>query len=147
MNKKNLIVLAIALALTVTTAVVVGATYEPGSAEDPLVTKSYVDEKIAEALAGGSGSGGGGGVFTPVKIDKSKKLLGGEGTELILRSGKAKAVASGTDGLSDVTLGQDISAGKDVSQNHLLLIPRDDGRGIEASTDIWVMVKGSYTIK
>ncbi len=151
MNKKNLIVMAIALAMVITTAIVVGAGYDPGSAEDPIVTKSYVDSKIAEALEGISGSGGQGGsegglAFTPIKVDKSKQLIGGEGTELILRSGKAKAVAAGKDGLSDVTIGQDITAGKDISQNHLLLVPRDDGRGIEAVTDIWVMVKGPYTV-
>ena len=147
MKKKNLIVLAIAIALVVTTAIAVGAGYEPGSAEDPIVTKSYVDEKIAEALAGAGGTGGGGASFTPVNIGPGKKMIGGEGTEIILRSGKAKAVATGSDGLSDVTIGSDIKSGNSVSQNHLLLIPRDDGRGIEASSDIWVLVKGTYTIK
>lgn len=151
MNKKNMLVLVIALALVVTTAVAVGAGYEPGSAEDPIVTKSYVDSKIAEVLdkisESGSGTGTGSGeAFTPVKIDSGKKLIGGEGTELILRSGKAKAVAQ-QDGLSDVTVGQDIGAGKEISKNHLLLVPRDDGRGIEAATEIWVLVKGAYTVK
>lgn len=146
MKKKNLIVLAVALALVFTTAVVIGSGYEPGSAEDPIVTKSYVDDKIAGLLASLGGEEGGGS-FTPVNIGPGKKMIGGEGTEIILRSGRARAVAKGTDGLSDVTIGSDIAGGKDVSKNHLLLIPRADGRGIEAVTDIWVMVKGVYTVE
>ena len=147
MNKKNLIVLVLALVLVVSTAVVVGSGYEPGSSEDPIVSKSYVDSKIAEALAGLDGGGAGGGTFTPINIGPGKKMIGGEGTELILRSGRAKAVATGSDGLSDVTVASDVKAGNNIVQNHLLLIPRDDGRGIEAITDIWVMVKGPYTVK
>ncbi|HZK01292.1 MAG TPA: hypothetical protein VFC96_00340 [Anaerovoracaceae bacterium] len=143
MNKTNVTVLIVALALIVTT-VMVGATgYEPGSSEDPVVTKSYVDSQI-EAIRKSETSPS---TFTPVFVTAGKKLIGGEGTELILRSGGALAVAKGADGLSDVTEGKDLNGGFAVTKNHLLLIPRDDGRGISAATDIWVMVKGTYFIE
>lgn len=147
MNRKNMIVIFVAIALIVTTAAVGAAGYEPGSSEDPVVTKSYVDAQIA-ALKNDmdSGKGGGGSVFTPVFVEAGKKLIGGEGTELILRSGGALAIAPGEDGLSDLTGGKDLKGTFAVTRNHLLLIPRDDGRGISAATDIWVMVKGTYKI-
>ena len=146
MNKANVAVLIVALALIVTTVAVGAAGYEPGSAEDPVVTKSYVDSQIAAALKG-VGTGGSSATFKPVFVEAGKKLIGGEGTELILRSGSALAVASGQDGLSDATEGKDLKGGFAVTRNHLLLIPRADGRGISAAEDIWVMVKGTYTIE
>ena len=38
-------------------------------------------------------------------------------------------------------------SGQTVGANHLILVPREDGRGIYAITDITVMVKGIYTIQ
>ncbi|MGI6734558.1 MAG: hypothetical protein ACOX4J_10425 [Anaerovoracaceae bacterium] len=143
MNKANVTVMIVALALIVTTVAVGAAGYEPGSAEDPVVTKSYVDAQIASL----KGTGGSSAVFQPVFVEAGKKLIGGEGTEIILRSGSALAVASGQDGLSDVTEGKDLKGGFAVTRNHLLLIPRADGRGISAAEDIWVMVKGTYSIE
>ena len=144
MNKANITVLIVALALIVTTVAVGAAGYEPGSPEDPVVTKSYVDAQIAAVK---DGAGGSAAVFEPVFVEAGKNLIGGAGTELILRSGGALAIAKGQDGLSDVTQGKDLSGGFAVTRNHLLLIPRADGRGINAATDIWVMVKGTYSIE
>jgi hypothetical protein len=142
MNKRRISVLIVVIALIVTTIAVGAETYEPGSKDDPVVTKSYVDSKIAEIKAQGTSSA----VFEAVFVKAGQKLIGGGGTELILRSGTAVAIDNGVDGLSDVTGAKDLLGGNAVSRNHLLLIPRDDGRGISAKTDIWVMVKGSYTI-
>jgi hypothetical protein len=66
---------------------------------------------------------------------------------LILRSGDAYAIDNGVDGLSDVTSAKDLKGGVTITANHLLLVPRADGRGIRAGSDLWVMVKGSYTIQ
>ncbi|HHX14033.1 MAG TPA: hypothetical protein GX726_03645 [Clostridiales bacterium] len=121
---------------------------EPGTAEDPLVTKSYVDAKIAALQnSGGTAEPAAGAVFTPVSVAAGKSLIGAGGTELILRSGKATAIDNGKDGVSDLTAGVDLRSGKAIGANHLLLVPRADGRGLRAGTDLWVMVKGPYTIQ
>ena len=100
MKKTKFIIAAIvALALIAATAAVGAASYEPGSSEDPIVTKSYVDSQI-EAL---KKSGGSTVVFEPVSVAEGKSLIGGTGTELILRSGGALAIAKGQDGIPDVT--------------------------------------------
>lgn len=144
MNKRGTILLFVwILSLIAATAAVGAETYEPGSENDPVVTKSYVDAKIAAISSGG----GGGDSFQPISIEEGDRLIGGEGTEIILRSGDANAITNGVNGISDLTAGRDLSQGAYISPNHLILVPRDDGRGIRAVSSVWVLVKGSYTIE
>lgn len=138
-NIKNLvIVLLIGLMTTV-----VATTLDPGTQEDPLVTKGYVDNKFAEINTEFA--------FEPIKVDKGQKVIGVMGTEMILRSGEAKAISvtSGgvENGLQDMTDGVDLKGNQDVPLNHLIIIPRDDGRGISLSTDAYIMIRGNYSIK
>ncbi len=123
----------------------------PGSDSDPVVTKSYVDQAISAAI-GSSGSSGGttsgsSGSFSVVHLDQGQKILGAEGTEIILRSGEATAIDNGSNGVSDLTSGEDLTMGKAVQTNHLLLVPRNDGRGLAMSTEAYLMVRGGYTLK
>lgn len=90
------------------------------------------------------------GKFIPLELEEGQTLFVGESGEIILRGGKAKAIAGEAGGLSDVTAGSgvDITTGQDVPLNHLLLISRDDGRGLKVvSSKAWVLVKGPYTIE
>jgi len=95
-----------------------------------------------------SKSGGSSASFEIVYMEQGRLLIGDKGTEIILRSGIASVVDSGTGGLADVTAGKDITNGEKVSQNHLLIVPRDDGRGVKAETNnVVLLVKGGYTIQ
>jgi hypothetical protein len=47
-------------------------------------------------------------------------------------------------GLSDVTGGTDVKHQEAVRSNHLLIVPRSDGRGLLAQTDIVLLVWGLY---
>jgi hypothetical protein len=125
----------------------------PGSADDPIVTKSYVDAKIA-SLGSGGGTGGstapvpGVDTFKVIQLKTGQTLKGGEGTEIIVRSGSVSAIASSSGGLSDVTVGTDLAQGAEVPANHLILVPRNDGRGIKAvAHDPYIMVRGTYTLQ
>ena len=122
---------------------VAAASGTPGSESDPVVTKSYVDTQIAELKS----SGGTSASYVAVQMTAGQKLIGNEGTEVILRSGEATAIDNGANGVSDVTGAMDLMTGQSVAQNHLLLIPRSDGRGIQAITEVWVMVRGSYSVQ
>ncbi len=104
----------------------------PGSEGDPLVTKAYVDKKLSMKV---------------VELLPGEVLLGFSGTRIILRSGKATVIDSELGGLCDVTQGIDARKGDIVLANHLLLVPRDDGRGIKAATDVIVMVQGDFAIE
>jgi len=131
-----------------------GTSIVPGSANDPVVTKSYVDQRLAALGQGGpvsSGSGGSvnaGGGFVVVTLQSGQSVVGGAGSEIILRSGSATAISSASGAVSDVTTGADLAQGSTVSKNHLLIVSRDDGRGIQAtSNSVYVLVSGSHQIK
>lgn len=130
----------------------------PGSVEDPVVTKSYVDEQIAK-LGTGSVSGGNNGgsngsgesaALEVVEIPIGKTLVAAAGAEVVVRVGKAIAYSSDTNGISDLTAGTDIKKGYLVPTNHLIWFPRE-GRGIQGASDetkaLTVLVKGSYTLQ
>jgi len=108
------------------------ATIVPGSDADPLVTQSYVDQFFSLVV---------------LQLSPGQKLEGNGGTEIIVRSGTARAVASPQGGVCDVTAGKDLAQGERVALNHLLVIPRTDGRGILAETALYVMVRGPHTLK
>ncbi len=104
---------------------------DPGSEQDPLVTKSYVDEQT---------------LFRVVTMYPGQRLVADAGAEIIVRAGKATAVVSQLGGLADVTAGRDVGQGEVVDLNHLLVIPRSDGRGLVAVTEVILMVRGRYRI-
>ena len=88
--------------------------------------------------------------FKAIELKLGEQLIAGESTEFILRGGKSKAIASKAGGLSDITAGNglDIMTGADVPLNHLILVSRNDGRGIKVTSDkAWILVKGKYTLK
>ncbi|MBU5440962.1 hypothetical protein [Paenibacillus sp. MSJ-34] len=141
----------------------------PGSADDPVVTKSYVDQQIQKALNGGlpvsnngnegqgseSGQTGDAGQSASkelqiVDVKVGEKLIAKAGTEFIVRAGKAVVHSPDENGISDLTDGKDIKNGQAVTNNHLLLFPRD-GRGVMPDpgqkNGLTVMVRGNYEIQ
>lgn len=144
MNKKAVsgaLILLVALGIALSGGGIFGADSGAGTATDPVVTKSYVDELFASLSIDAHSVS-----FEVVEVDAGTKLIGGAGAELILRGGKATAIDNGIDGLSDLTAGRDLKTGNAVSLNHLLLVPKEDGRGLYCETRSWVMVKGAYTL-
>lgn len=175
--------------------IVQAASAEPGTEEDPLVTKSYVDDVLAQlmkelegikkenlllretvsklsAVNSSQGDLGtdevlektstelneinnqlellkAGHLFKVLELEAGQKLLAGDSAEIIVRLGRASAVASGS-GLIDISAGniKDILSGQVIPNSHLLLAPVGDGRGIKAVSDkVIVLVRGKYTIE
>ena len=85
--------------------------------------------------------------FEVVKVDAGKSVIGAASTEIILRSGTAAAIAGASGGVSDLTEGVDLSTGTAVTKKHLLVVPVDDGRGIQCTSTCYVMIKGDHTLK
>ena len=141
--KKIVAGLAIVLSVFAVTAAAAAADKTPGSEGDPVVTKSYVDSQIAQIKGSGSVSNS----YAVVEVKAGQRVLGKGGTEMILRSGEATAIDNGANGVSDLTDGKDLMTGQIVGQNHLLLVPKDDGRGIQAITDLFVMIRGPYSLQ
>jgi len=109
---------------------------QPGTEADPLITKSYVESVIYPATR-----------FQVVNVPAGKNVIFSAGTEAILRMGTCSVIGTQKGGLSDVTMGYDLADGIIVQGNHLLVAPLDDGRGLRASTETILMIKGKYEIK
>lgn len=114
--------------------------------------KAQLEEKNQEILklqeqvkqfAAGGGDGG----FQVVLLNKDKSLLAGSGAELIIRSGKVTAIKGTNGGLANVTSAKDLNTGDAVVLNNLLISSRDDGRGVKAVVDSYLLIRGAYTIK
>ena len=170
-NRKSWVILLAAALLAISCfAAVFADDAVPGTAADPVVSKSYMDAQIdilktqistlQQQVDKLEESGGGGTPSTPdtpatpaeapkfevVKVEAGKSVIGAASTEIILRSGTATAIAGASGGVSDVTEGVDLSQDTAVTKNHLLIIPVDDGRGIRCTSLCYVMVKGEYTL-
>lgn len=105
----------------------------------------YIDEHLAVASVQGVQVSDG---FKVVEVEAGQSLIGEEGTEIILRHGNAVAIANAAgEGLSDVTIGKAITGGKNIEIDHLLIVPRADGRGLSVSQKSYIMVKGNYIIQ
>ncbi|MDH4619229.1 hypothetical protein [Brevibacillus sp. AY1] len=135
------------MALFTSQAMADGVSGVPGSVDDPVVTKSYVDKAI-QALGGSAG----GSSLTVVELYPGSTLYGFEGTEFIVRTGQVQAVAGNNgDGLTDLTAGADLRAGASVGHNHLLLIARSDNRGLRLAPQYdgvaHIMVRGKYELR
>lgn len=154
-----------------------GVGSQPGTAEDPVVTKSYVDQQIQKALQGGTispptqtpaatatnapaattsptkapatGPGDTGTASEIVDVKPGQTLIAGAGAEFIVRA-KAVIYSQDANGVADLTDGVDLANGVAAPTNHLLSFPRD-GRGIAVqdgqTMKIVVMVRGAYTLK
>jgi hypothetical protein len=109
-----------------------GTESDPGGSGDPLVTQSYVDQYVQ---------------WKVVELKTGQVLTGSAGTEIIVRRGQAVVVDPVGNGIPDVTSGVDIYAGSTITNNHLLIIPRDDERAIGAKSDIVVMYRGGASVK
>lgn len=156
---KKVLILTLILLLAFSTVIFAA----PGDTSDPIVVLSYLNEQI-EALiskyklediddmqkqidnldsSGGSSSGM---ALEIVEIRNGEKIIAGSGSELILRGGEAVIIGSEMGGISDVTLGKDFVSGMSVVPNHLMIVPRDDGRGVYAEKYAIFMVRGSYEV-
>ncbi|OUN22123.1 hypothetical protein B5G34_08810 [Flavonifractor sp. An82] len=108
------------------------------------VVDGYVQE-VESKLNGSSGSSSGG-VFQIVNLKAGQTVVGTAACEFLLRSGTAVCVSDSAPGLIDTTAGSTLSGGSALTANHLYLATID-GRGVKASTDVTIMVRGSYTIQ
>lgn len=160
MGKKTWIGAAVAVTFFATTAFsgIAAAPGQPGSADDPIVTKSYVDqvkeemkaEILEQVLEEASASKPGAGIALVVEaLEPGESIIGFSGTEFIVRTGEVVAIEGANgDGITDITEGTNIDGGQVVEHDHLLLLPRDDGRGlkVQGTQTAYIMVRGEYTI-
>ncbi len=144
---------ALLLGVWLGTSFAAGSAPAPGSDQDPLISKSYVDQAVArlqQSIDSALSQGGGGGATVALQVvvvPVGQKLIGFEGTEFILRAGAGTIVGSSAGGVPDLTGAVDLSNGTAIPKNHLLLFPKNDGRGFLAVKELTVMVRGRYEVQ
>lgn len=158
MKKREYVKFSVVLALCLAATGSFAVFSEPGGTDDPVVSKSYivdkvvpelkayVDERIASAMGDGTVTSRPD-TFMVVNLSEGESVICEAGTELILRMGKGNVIATKKGGLADTTSGYDLADGTSAPSNHLLIVPVADGRGFKATTDAILMIKGGYTIK
>ena len=149
MRKTRKILLIVALAVLLAGITAYAAT-KYGTKDDPLITKSYLDsvvqpqlekelqEQISAAEADLQSSVPG--EFTELSLNAGESVRCSVGSELLLRSGSARALGS----LADTTAGSSVSAGASLSANHLYLTA-EEASGLTAEGSAVVLVSGSYS--
>jgi uncharacterized protein YlxW (UPF0749 family) len=164
-KKIHFIIALVAIFCLLVISVVQAMTAEPGTDEDPVVAKSYVDAEISkfkaeinelnrelrtltEKLEEQESS-----KYIVVELNAGERLIAGESAEIIVRAGQATAISGRNgDGLSDITTDDpskgNLVTGQTIPLNHLLLVARDDGRGLEAvSSKVYLLVRGTYKVR
>lgn len=115
------------------------ASAEPGSAQDPLITQSYLEQKLKEVSGGDSLQGG----YRKVSVAKGKNLYLNEGSECIIYSGTAKVL--GSKGLINTTVGAIAKSNSEAKLNHEYVSP-SNASGMKTMANSIFYVKGSYSI-
>lgn len=86
--------------------------------------------------------------FIVVEATKGQKIILGAGSEILVRSGETTALSGEMGGLADVTAAKDLTTGTKITNQHLLLSSREDGRGILVVSDkAYMLIRGSYNVE
>ena len=103
------------------------ATGEPGSAGDPLITKSYLEMQLKNI----------GGGYECITLAKGDTLSLSQGAQVVLYTGTAKIKGP----LLDMTEGKLSDTGNSVEKYHAYLVPAD-GSGFTAATTCVIFLSG-----
>lgn len=95
----------------------------------------------AAKLVGNSGVSG----WEVIKIPAGKTLTGKVGCQILPRIGSSVCVSPNATGLINLSDSTVLGSGGALKLNNLYMVTID-GRGVKASADTTVLVKGSYTI-
>lgn len=103
------------------------ATNEPGSAGDPLITKSYLEQQLGTIS----------GTYECITLKKGTTLSFAQGSQVVLYTGSAVV----TGNLIDTTVGSVASAGDKAEKYHSYLVPAD-GSGFTAESTCVIFLSG-----
>lgn len=145
-----------------------GAVLAAGGESDPLVTLSYLNQKVLPDLLKQAqsdadqrqkeltaqfdqtisqmGSGQGSISYEVVTLSPGQRMNLNLGAEVMLRVGSATAGAAVNPALVDVTTGSDLNSGGALVKNHLYMATMTDHYITAGSGTVKVMVRGGYTL-
>jgi hypothetical protein len=124
MKRSHLLILVFAFVAAI---VMAARAAEPGSKDDPIVTRSYLDTLYAWQQ-------------TPLSAGQSLSL--DLGVLFVVRRGQVNVAGTNGEGLVDLTAGKELADGEAIPPNHLVMSPASDRRGIKAGSAAMLLTKG-----
>lgn len=158
LKRKHIIAVSILFLGFVSLHIVQAATAADPSQDITVASQDYVDAKISELntkieqLTQQLQEQSKYNAYQVVELTAGQKLVAGASSEIIVRAGTATAISGvNGDSLADMTTDDskttNLINGQTVPVNHLLIVSRDDGRGVKAiSSKVYILFKGTYTI-
>ena len=156
MKKKRILIPVIALAVLLVLGAAVFAAGNYGSAEDPLIAKSYLDSVLRPELENSlktelndavSDMRSGSGEFSLLVLSKGQSVRCEIGCEILPRLGSAVANGASSPVLVDTTAGGTVANGTALKANHLYLVSIADN-GFQATADnTYVLISGGYVVE
>lgn len=113
------------------------ASSQPGSSGDPLITKSYLDQRLSKLDSEKQS-------YEKVTVKKGKTLTASAGTELIVYRGSG--TITGSSGLLNLSSGELFEKGTSIVLYSLYFSPASSS-GITAGSELTVFIRGGYQIK
>ncbi len=112
------------------------------TAQNSLKQLQTTVDQQAQKPAAGEG-------YEVIEVMLGSKVIAKSPCDIMLRSGTAVAISQfDSQGLSDYTAGAEVMNGEGITINHMMLIPRGDGRGILiTSANAFIMIRGEYAIE
>jgi|GEM_PF-1153138 len=101
---------------------------EPGSEQDPVITKSYLESFYK---------------WQTVTLKEGQKLILDLSVEVVVLSGEVEAISTEAGGVIDLTKGMELKNKEIILPYHLILSPKSDGRGIKANKDAEILIRGT----
>lgn len=136
-NKKKLLcgisVAVLALGAFFTGHSAGAASKTPGSTGDPLITLSYLEERLGETK----------GEYRKVQLSRGEALTGKPGTGIVVLGGSVTATGSG---LVDVTEGTLAESDTSLFLYHSYIVA-EESSGCEALSACTLLVSGEYAVK
>lgn len=119
----------VALVLLTTTLLLGPAAWavEPGSKDDPIITRSYLETLYS---------------WQVTSLQDGQTISLDLGVQFVVRSGSASVVGVGTEGLIDLTAGKELRDGEPIPPYHLILSPSSDRRGVRARSQVVLLTRG-----
>lgn len=111
----------------------------PGSINDPLVTKSYLDARIEQIENGNAAVSAG---MTKLTLSKGDIVAGGEGTTFVLIEGSASVSGNG---IINITGGEVMGDGMTMSK-YSTFLSTDSNGAIRSDSRAVMFVSGDYNV-
>lgn len=169
-----MILAAAAVLMTAVLAAGGDSAAQPGGADDPLVTLSYINEvftgyvtelfqkdldsraaeletgltdRVAalEAESQAAGEQAQRSTYQVVTLEDGATLSCQRGAELMLRVGAATVAAGDTPGLVDTSTTANLDDGEALVKNHMYMVTIN-GHGVRAQGTVKLVVRGDYTV-